>query len=130
MLVSGASHRDFTYKYTHICIIFQILSPYSLLQNIEYSSLCYTVGPCWLSILFTVVCFCLHQTPPDLSPSPHFRSNCLSKARMGTCAHGRGPTQCKGRQLQVPAQAPLPSGQLSPSWLAASRASGHSQVGQ
>ena len=25
---------------------FQILFPYRLLQNIEYSSLCYTVGPC------------------------------------------------------------------------------------
>ena len=26
-----------------------------LLQNIEYSSLCYTVGPSWLPILFIVV---------------------------------------------------------------------------
>ena len=39
VLVSGASHRDFTYTYTYMCIIFQIPSPYSLLQNIEYSSL-------------------------------------------------------------------------------------------
>ena len=34
-------------------ILFQILFPYRLLQNTEYSSLCYTVGPCWLSILYT-----------------------------------------------------------------------------
>ena len=38
--------------------IFQILSPYKLLHNIEYSSLCYTVGPFWLSILYIVVCIC------------------------------------------------------------------------
>ena len=28
---------------------------YGLLQDIEYSSFCYTVGPCLLSILFIVV---------------------------------------------------------------------------
>ena len=27
------------------------ICPYKLLQNIEYNSWCYTVGPCWLSIL-------------------------------------------------------------------------------
>ena len=27
------------------------------------SSLCYSVGPCWLSILYTVVCICQSQTP-------------------------------------------------------------------
>ena len=40
----------------HISILFQILLPFRLLQNIEQSSLFYTVGPCWLSILNTVVC--------------------------------------------------------------------------
>ena len=39
-----------------IYIIFQILFPYNLLQNIEYSSVCYTVGPCCLSVLYIVVC--------------------------------------------------------------------------
>ena len=34
-------------------ILFQILSPFRLLHNIEQSSLCYTVGPCWSSILKT-----------------------------------------------------------------------------
>ena len=37
-------------------ILFQILFPYRLLQNIEYCSVCYTGGPCWLSILYIVVC--------------------------------------------------------------------------
>ena len=34
--------------YTHT----QSISPYELLQNIEYSSLCYTRGPCWLPVLY------------------------------------------------------------------------------
>ena len=34
-----------------ISIILLIIFLYLLLQNIEYSSLCYTVGPHWLSIL-------------------------------------------------------------------------------
>ena len=42
--------------YTHTPTLFQILFPYRLLQNIEYYSVCYTVGPCWLPILYTVVC--------------------------------------------------------------------------
>ena len=49
---------SYTYIHTYIHVPFQILFPYSLLQNIEYSSLCYTVGPCWLSILYIVVCIC------------------------------------------------------------------------
>ena len=36
----------------YVSILFQILFPYRLLQNIEYSSLCYTVNPCCLSIFF------------------------------------------------------------------------------
>ena len=35
-----------------------ILSPFRLLNNIEQSPLCYTVGPCELSILNIVVCAC------------------------------------------------------------------------
>ena len=38
----------------YINILFQILFPYRLLQNIEYSSLCYEVSPCRLSILYIV----------------------------------------------------------------------------
>ena len=42
--------------YTYIPTLFQILFPYRLLQNIEYYSVCYIVGPCRLLILYTVVC--------------------------------------------------------------------------
>ena len=53
----------YIYIYIYICILFQILFPYRLLQNIEYSLLCYTVGPCWLSILYIVVCIYYSQPP-------------------------------------------------------------------
>ena len=36
----------------------QILFPYRLIQNTEYSSLYYTVGPDWLSILHIAMCIC------------------------------------------------------------------------
>ena len=38
-------------KHIHVSILFQILFPFRLLHNIEQSSLCCTVGPCWLSFL-------------------------------------------------------------------------------
>ena len=46
------------YIYIYIYILFQILFHYRLLQNTEYSSLCYTVNPCFLPILCVVVCIC------------------------------------------------------------------------
>ena len=39
-------------------ILFHILFHYGLLQDIKYSSLCYTVGPCCLFILYIIVCIC------------------------------------------------------------------------
>ena len=50
VLVSGVQQSD-SVIHIHVSILFQILFPVRLLQNIEKSSLCYTVGPCWLSIL-------------------------------------------------------------------------------
>ena len=41
-----------------IYIFFFSLFHYRLLQDIAYSSLCYTVGPCCLFILHIVVCIC------------------------------------------------------------------------
>ena len=43
--VSGIHHSDSVIR---ISILFQILFHYRLLQDSEYSSLCYTVGPCCL----------------------------------------------------------------------------------
>ena len=50
-------------------VLFQILFHFRLLQVIEYSSLCYTVGPC-LSILDIVVCICYSQIPNLFLPIP------------------------------------------------------------
>lgn len=51
----------------------KILFPYMLLQNVEHSSLCCTVGAYWLSDLYIVVCMlisdlkimdiCYHDAP-------------------------------------------------------------------
>ena len=45
---STAQLFRYIYIYVYICILYilQILFPYRLLQNIKYSSLCYTVGLC------------------------------------------------------------------------------------
>ena len=40
----------------HVSIFLQIVFPFKLSQNIEQRFLCYTVGPCWLSILDIAVC--------------------------------------------------------------------------
>ena len=51
-----------------LSILFQILFPFRLLQNIEQSSLCYIIGPCWLSILNIILC--THQSKTSsLSPT-------------------------------------------------------------
>ena len=57
VVVSGVQRSEPALQ-IHTTILFQILSPHGSLQNIEQSSLCSTVGPCWLSILYTVVCVC------------------------------------------------------------------------
>ena len=48
----------YVYMHVYIYILFQIVFHNRLLQDIEYSSLCYTVGLCCLSILYIVVCIC------------------------------------------------------------------------
>ena len=53
-IVSGGQQRD-SAIYIHVTILLQAPLPSRLPHNIEQSSLCYTVGPCWLSILNTAV---------------------------------------------------------------------------
>ena len=57
VIVSGGQRRD-----PAICVRVSILSqaplPSRLPRNIEQSSLYYTGGPCWLSILNIAVCIC------------------------------------------------------------------------
>ena len=69
------------FSHTYTCIRSPPNSPLQsrLPHNIEQSSLCYTVSPCWLSILNTAMCMCPSQTP-KLSlfcffplPTPHLK---------------------------------------------------------
>ena len=56
---------------TCLCVsLSQILFPLRFLQDSERSSLCFTVGPCWLFMLNIVMCIYQSQTP-KLS-FPHF----------------------------------------------------------
>ena len=48
--------RATMYMCVCVCILLQILFHCRLLYDIEYSSLCYTVGPCCLPVLYMVVC--------------------------------------------------------------------------
>ena len=73
MLVSGVQQSD-SVIHKLLSLLFQILFSFRLLQNIEQSSLCYTVGPCWLSILNIVVCTCHSQIPNLSLPRPPFRT--------------------------------------------------------
>ena len=41
-----------------VYILFPILFHNGLPQDIEYRSLCYTVGTCCLSILYIIICIC------------------------------------------------------------------------
>ena len=47
VLASDVQQRD-SVTHIHIFILYQISFSHGLSQNIEQSSLCYTVGPCWL----------------------------------------------------------------------------------
>ena len=69
VLVSGVQQSD-SVIHIYVSIVFQILFPFRLLHNIEQSSLCYMVSPCWLPILF----FWLHHvTCRILVPQPEFK---------------------------------------------------------
>ena len=46
MLISAVQQSD---RYTYICIPLYTLFHYDLSEDTESSSLCYTVGPCYLS---------------------------------------------------------------------------------
>ena len=53
-------------KVTHLYILYQILFDYWLLQDIDGSSLCYTIGPCCLFYLIPSTQF-ISPLPPTIS---------------------------------------------------------------
>ena len=61
-----------------LSILLQIIFLFWLLQNVEQSSLCYTVGPCWLFILCIAVCMCLgHKESPGEGNGSPLQYPCL-----------------------------------------------------
>ena len=62
VLVSGARQTN-SVLHIFVSTAFQILFPFRLLRNIKQSSLHWTAGPCWFSMLNTAVCPCPSQTP-------------------------------------------------------------------
>ena len=68
VLVSGVQQSE-SVMHIHIPTLFEILFPCRSLQSIEQCSLCYTVGPYQLFILYLVVCICQSQSP-NLSLPP------------------------------------------------------------
>ena len=69
VFVLGVQQND-SVIHIHVSILFQTLFPFRSLYNIEESSPCCIVGPCWLPVLNTM-CTCQSLTP-NLSLSPHF----------------------------------------------------------
>ena len=69
VLDSGVLQND-SVIHIHIFILFQILFPYRLSQNIKQSPLCYTIGPCWLSILHIQQCLYVNSKLL-VHPFPH-----------------------------------------------------------
>ena len=74
VIVSGEQQRD-SAIHIHVFIRPPSPPPIQTAHDIEQSSMCYTVGPCWLSILDTTVCTCqsklLNYFPPVLPPGNH-----------------------------------------------------------
>ena len=65
MLLSAIQQSD---SVIHVYILLNI-HHYNLSQDIEYSSLCYTVGPYYLSILYVIVWSANPKLPIHLSPT-------------------------------------------------------------
>ena len=61
MIVSGGHQKD-SAIHIHVSILPQTPLPSRLPYNGKQSSLCWTAGPCWLSILNIRVCTCQFQT--------------------------------------------------------------------
>ena len=58
----------YSYICLFTCIMYSILFHYRSLQDIDYISLCYTVGPCWLSVLCICCCSVARSCSTFCSP--------------------------------------------------------------
>ena len=69
-----------SHTYIHVSILHQTPLPSRLPHNIELSSMCYTVDPCWLSLLNTAEWTCPSQTPLPLILLPTATLSSFSKS--------------------------------------------------
>ena len=80
MLVSGIQQSD---SVIHYLFFLKFFFSFRLLQNIEQSSLCCIVGPCWLSILNIAVYTCQSQLGLFLKTIAHeVKLLCISNAQL------------------------------------------------
>ena len=105
--------------YIHVYPFFQILFHYSLLQDIEYSSLCYTVNACCLSILYLAVCINpilpIYPSPPSPQrgifarkvSSWNPRAGYLSRPMRVRMSHGTQAAICLSVCLSLAAWLPI-----------------------
>ena len=102
LTISCLTMSSYTHVYIHI--LFQHLFHYILLQDTEYSSVCYTVGPyCLLYIQQRV-----SANPKLLIYLPHpttgsFLCACGARDPSSITGSGRSPGESNGNALQYPA---------------------------
>ena len=110
MLVSGIQQSD-SVIHIQVSILFQVIFPFRLLQNIEQSSLCYTVGTRWLSILNIQYVYGFHNLDCHLTPNwgGENQGNFLCKCSSLTQKLGKeDPQKCElSRQCKLAAPSPL-----------------------
>ena len=61
-----------------LIFLFEFFFHYDFSQEIEQSSLCYTVGPCCLSILYVMICLCYSHTPTPFLSAPSWQPQACS----------------------------------------------------
>ena len=100
VIVSGEQRRD-SAIHIHVSVLPQTPLPSRLPHNTEQSSLCFTVGPCWLSILNIAMhfvyslwsyrqedpypqVFCVLTCDSNPDPSP-FMQRCLKLSKLRGC---------------------------------------------
>ena len=76
VIVSGEQWRDSAIC-IHVFILCHTPLPSSLLHSLEQNSMCYTVVPCWLSILNIAVCTRPFKLPNYSFPDPSRQQPCL-----------------------------------------------------
>ena len=88
------------YIYVHVNIFFfRFFSILGYYKNIDYSSLCYLVGPCCLSVLYIVVCTCYYNLGGSVVKKPPVSSEDERNESL-IPGSGRCPGKGSGNPLQ------------------------------